>query len=145
MTDLDQIFRRYPHSPLMRTAARAYRRAWTRARWPGVPLTGSFYWVPRRARHGGIEWTLEEFFDVWRPSTDFAYIWRHVRDSLETHWGRSFALLGHRALPRGRVRHVQHADAFGACQIVVDGIGALSCDPPDMNHIRQAFQLKSEE
>lgn len=141
MRDLEELFRRYPGRPLMREAARAYRRCWARARSAG-PLTGSYYWVPLPGRDGCIHWTLQEFFDHWQPSSDHSYVWKHIRDSLELHWQRSMKGIGYCSLPRGRVSARLNDGGFS---VMTEPVIYHGHDSPlgdqGLETIRQAFHL----
>lgn len=142
MRDLEEIFRRHPDCPPMREAARTYRRAWAKARVCGAPLTGSYYWVPRPRPAGEIVWSVQEFFDCWRPSSDHVYVWQHVRDSLELRWGRSFPDIDYRSLPRGRVIcRVGSGENFGKTELVIYHGDDSPLGRRGLALVRRAFQL----
>ncbi len=62
---------------------------------------------PTAARFGPKKsWTLQAFFDEWRPTSDHVYVWQHVQDSLRTKWRRSFEQIEYCSLPRGHVSRV---------------------------------------
>ena len=84
--------------------ARDDQRKRTRLAANGKPLTGAYYWVPLPGDDNTIRWTVQEFFDGWRRSSDHVDIWRHVVDSLEFHWNRTIpADVDYGSLPRGRI------------------------------------------
>jgi len=100
--DLDHLMATVS-TPGQREAVRCRWRTATRAISSRQSLTGAWYWVPLPAGGGRVRWEVQEFFDVWRPSSDHVYIWQHVRDSLECHWRRRLAGIDYYSLPRGRV------------------------------------------
>lgn len=71
--DLDELYRRYPASPVMRDAARNWLRALARSKAGRRPLTGSYFWLPRLVGPCDVTWQIKEFFDEWLPSSDHAY------------------------------------------------------------------------
>src|SRR4051794_6534463 len=136
--DLNQLYRRYPTSPVMREAARNWLRAMARGDVSGKPLTGSFYWIPLPNQDGGLSWEIKEFFDQWLPSSDHAYVWRHVRDFLEHRWKRSLTDVGYCCLPRGRVCETLFGRRPDA--VVYHG-GDCPVGAVGLNLIRQKFNL----
>ncbi len=100
---LERLFRLYPNRPLMREAVRNWLRELARTEFVGVPLTGAYYWVPMLGQNGQVTWQINEFFDHWLPSSDHVYVWRHVRDYLQSHWQSKLKRVGCCSLPRGRV------------------------------------------
>ena len=104
--DLEAILHNATYDGGMREGVRRYLRtaALTLAQEKNRPLTGAYYWVPLPDRSGQrIRWMLQAFFDDWRPTSDHVYVWRHVQDSLNIRWRRSFQKVDYCSLPRGRV------------------------------------------
>jgi len=107
--DLEAILHNENYNASMREGVRAYLRevALVLAKEQQRPLTGAYYWVPLpNDSDQGIQWTLQAFFDDWRPNSDHVYVWRHVQDSLRTKWRRSFEDIDYCSLPRGRVSRI---------------------------------------
>lgn len=136
--DLNQLFLRYPKSPVMREAARNWLRARARGKDLSRPLPGSYYWIPLPDQHGGVSWQIKEFFDEWLPSSDHAYVWLHVRDVLEHQWKQSLKNVGYCCLPRGRVCETR----FGPTRekVIYHG-NDCPVGPAGLNLIRKKFNL----
>ncbi len=140
---LDSLFRRYPDWPLLREAARQWRRELGRRRACGAPLKGAFYWIPLPLDTGQVKWEVREFFDDWLPSSDHVHVWEHVRDYLEFCWKRDLSSVEYCCLPRGRVCQSQVRTATGGMRndfvIYHGGDGPASND--DFGQVRAKFNL----
>lgn len=107
--DLEAILHNENYDASMREGVRTYLRevALVLANEQQRPLTGVFYWVPLpHDSDQRNQWTLQAFFDEWRPTSDHVYVWQHVQDSLRTKWRRSFEQIEYCSLPRGHVSRV---------------------------------------
>jgi hypothetical protein len=139
--DLDEILRNPLYDGRMREAARTYRRHRCRAMAKGRPLTGTFYWVPIPTKRG-IEWTIQEFFDCWKPSGGHVYVWKHIQDSLNVRWGRRGQGVDYRSLPRGRVSMLSAPSArWESGRYLIRLGGGCPVSPANLSKIRKRFNL----
>ena len=155
LTDLEAIFHKDPPIPVMREVARTYIRRATRQAAKGKPLTGTFYWVPvpkgrqpispdgaHESDQAGFQWTVQEFFDCWTPSSDHAYVWKHVLDSMSCRWKLPIPQLGYGSLPRGRVCKLDQGPANGSRTIYVIYHGRdCPLGPKGLPVVRRHFNL----
>ena len=143
--DLEAILHNENYNASMREGVRAYLRevALVLAKEQQRPLTGAYYWVPLpNDSDQGIQWTLQAFFDDWRPNSDHVYVWRHVQDSLRTKWRRSFEGIEYCGLPRGRVsRIINPRSSMRPGPPVIYHGGDAPIGFGDLDVVKRAFNL----